>query len=184
MKPVSRESILDYVTYEARREEIQRRVLAVKALRRIHVAGVLTFLFENTDTVRYQIQEMVRIERLVAEADIRHELETYNQLLGGPGALGCTLLIEIEDPEERRAKLSAWIELPWHVYVRVGAGERVYARFDPRQIGEGRLSSVHYLVFDTGGRSPFAVGVDLPGLEGESELTSAQRGALEADLAS
>ncbi len=188
MQPVARESILDYVTYEARREEIRRRVFAVKALRRIHAAGVLTFLFENTETVRYQVQEMVRAERLVAEADVRHELETYNELLAGPGGLGCTLLIEIEDPEERRAKLAAWIELPRHVYVRVGngsgAGEKVYARFDRRQIGADRLSSVHYLAFDTAGRTPFAVGVDLPGMEGETELTAAQRAALAEDLGS
>lgn len=186
MQPVQRESLLDYVTYEERREAIRREVLAQKAPRRVHVGGVLTFLFENTDTVRYQVQEMMRVERIVKEADIQHELATYNELLGGPGELGATLLIEIDDPAERDRCLRAWLELPWHVYVEVAGAEgpeRVYARFDERQIGEERLSSVHYIKFDTGGRVPRAVGVDLQGLEVESVLAPEQVAALAQDLA-
>ena len=189
MRPVTRESLLDYVTYEERREGIRRRVFAVKAPRRVHVGSLLTFLFENTETIRYQVQEMMRAERTVKESDILHELETYNELLGGPGELGCTLLIEIDDPAERARKLAAWIELPWHLYVAVpactGRGlEKVYARFDERQVGETRLSSVHYLKFDTGGRCPSAIGADLAGeLEVETELDAAQRAALAEDLA-
>lgn len=186
MQPVQRESLLDYVTYEERREAIRREILVVKAARRVHVGGVLTFLFENAETVRYQVQEMMRAERIVKEADIRHELATYNELLGGPGELGATLLIEIDDPAERDRCLRAWLELPWHVYVEVpapGGAERVYARFDRRQIGEERLSSVHYLKFDTGGRVPFAVGVDLQGLEAHTRLSPEQAAALAADLA-
>jgi hypothetical protein len=188
MQPVTRESLLDFVTYEERREEIRRRIFEVKAPRRVHVGGVLTFLFENTETIRYQIQEMMRAERLVKEADILHELETYNELLGGPGELGCTLLIEIDDPAERSRKLAAWLELPWHLYVSVpdGSGqglEKVYARFDERQVGEGRVSSVHYLRFDTGGRVPVALGADLRGqLEVEARLDAAQQAALAEDL--
>jgi len=149
---------------------------------------VLTFLFENADTIRYQIQEMMRAERIVKEADILHELETYNELLGGPGELGCTLLIEIDDPADRARKLGAWIELPWHVYLlvpaRSGRGtEKVYARFDERQVGDSRLSSVQYLKFDTQGRAPLAIGVDLAGeLECETQLDAAQRAALNEDL--
>jgi Protein of unknown function (DUF3501) len=189
MQPVSRASLLDYVSYEERREELRRRALSIKAPRRVHVADVLTFLFENTETVRYQIQEMMRAERIVREADINHELETYNELLGGPGELGCTLLIEIDDPAERSAKLAAWIEMPWHLYAVVraagGGTERVYARFDERQVGEERLSSVHYLKFATGGRVPSAIGVDLEGeLEGETALDETQVRALAEDLAS
>lgn len=189
MNAVERDSLLDFVTYEEQRNEIRSRVLEIKAPRRVHVAGVLTFLFENADTIRYQVQEMMRAERIVKEDAILHELSTYNELLGGPGELGCTLLIEIPDPVERQKRLSSWLELPWHVYVRVpgesGAGdEKVYARFDERQIDEGKLSSVHYLKFDTSGRVPVALGVDLAGLEGETSLEPAQREALAADLAS
>jgi hypothetical protein len=182
MQPVDRASILDYVTYEERRERIRARVLAEKSVRRVHVGGVLSFLFENTETVRYQIQEMVRVERMVKESDIQHEIETYNELLGGPGELGCTLLIEIDDPGERAVKLQAWMELPWHVYAKLEGGEKVYARFDERQIGEERLSSVQYLKFATGGRVPVAVGCDLNAFTHETELTAPQREALRLDL--
>jgi len=190
MKPVERSSLLDYVTYEERRDEIRARVLEVKRLRRVHVGDVLTFLCENADTVRYQVQEMMRAERIVKEVDIRHELDTYNELLGGAGELGCTLLIEIGDPVERAAKLGAWLELPWHIYALLEGGggaatEKVYARFDDRQISDGRLSSVHYIKFDVHGRVPIAFGVDLRGeLEGETKLTPEQREALRQDLAS
>ena len=182
MQPVERASILDYVTYEEQRERIRARVLEEKALRRVHAGGVLTFLFENTETVRYQIQEMVRVERMVKEESIRHEIETYNELLGGPGELGCTLLIEIDDPEVRAVKLRAWMELPWHLYVKLEDGSKAYARFDERQVGEERVSSVHYLKFDTRGRTPVAVGCDLPDCECETALSAAQRAALARDL--
>jgi hypothetical protein len=184
MKAVERNSLLDYVTYEERRDEIRARVLEVKRARRVHVGGVLTFLFENADTIRYQVQEMMRAERIVKETDIRHELETYNELLGGPGELGCTLLIEIDDAQVRAEKLGAWLELPWHVYAVLESGEKVYARFDERQVGEGRLSSVHYLKFDVRGRAPVALGVDLGGeLAGQTQLSAEQRAALAQDLA-
>lgn len=185
MKPVERASLLDYVSYEERRDELRARVLEQKRRRRVHLGDSLTFLFENQDTVRYQVQEMMRTERIVREADIGHELETYNELLGREGELGCTLLIEIDDPAERARKLSAWLELPWHVYARLENGERVYAIFDERQIGDERLSSVHYVKFAVAGRVPQALGVDLSGaLEVESELTAEQRDALREDLAS
>jgi|SRR5690349_4306193 len=184
MRPVQRESLLDYVTYETERERLRAEVLKVKAPRRVHVGGVLTFLFENTATIRYQIQEMMRAERTVREADIRHELETYNELLGAPGELGCTLLIEIESAEERTRKLEEWTSLPAALYVRLPGGELVRAACDARQIGETRLSSVHYLKFAVRGRVPWAIGADHPGLTAETELSAATRAALAEDLAS
>ena len=98
MKPVARTDLVDYQTYEDARERFRQRAMAAKDARRVHVGPYLTFLFENTLTIRYQIQEMMRTERIVRERDIQHELETYNAVLGGPGELGCTLLIEIDDP--------------------------------------------------------------------------------------
>ncbi len=182
MKLVERSTILDYVTYEEQREQLRACVLAEKARRRVHVGEHLTLLFENRDTVRYQVQEMVRIERIVKEADILHELETYNELLGGPGELGATLLIEIDDPQERARKLSEWMELPWRLYAELGDGERVYARFDERQVGEARLSAVHYVKFAVGGRTPVAIGCDLPGIDARAVLRDEQRAALAEDL--
>lgn len=182
MRHVQREEILDYVTYEEKRAQLRQRAMEAKASRRVHVGGVLTFLFENADTVRYQVQEMVRAEQMVREADIRHELETYNELLGGQGQLGCSLLIEIDDPAERQHKLAAWLDLPRHLYLRLADGSKIRATFDERQLGDTRLSSVQYLKFDTGGKVPEAVGSDLPALTTETPLTDGQKAALREDL--
>lgn len=182
MTKVERSEILPFQEYEPKREAIRARILEEKRKRRVH-AGPLTFLFENRDTIRYQIQEMVRAERMTREADIQHEVETYNELLGGPGQLGCSLLVELADPGERDAKLRAWRGLPERLYAKLPDGKRVRPAFDRRQVGDDRLSSVQYLVFDVGGATPVAVGCDLPGLEVETTLTPEQRAALEADLA-
>jgi len=182
MRPVARGEIVDYATYEDVRAALRGEAMAAKALRRVHVGREFTLLFENRLTVRYQVQEMMRVERLVREADIRHELDTYNELLGGPGELGCTLLIEIDDPAERAQKLSAWHGLPARFYLRLEDGRRVHAGMDPRQEDEQRISSVHYLKFAVGGVAPVAVGIDFPGLEAEVPLDERQRAALRDDL--
>jgi hypothetical protein len=182
MKPVTREEILDLTAYEKARPEIRERLLGVKGPRRVHLGDALTFLFENRDTVRYQVQEMVRAERMVKEEDIAHELETYNELLGREGELGAALLIEIDDPAVRAVRLREWMGLPGSLYVRTASGRRVKATFDPRQVGEDRLSSVQYLKFDTGGELPVALGADHPRLKAEVELTPEQREALGTDL--
>jgi len=183
VKPVARQEILDLTAYEKARPDIQARIMAVKAPRRIHVGDALTFLFENRDTVRYQIQEMIRAERMVKEDDIGHELETYNELLGKRGELGAALLIEIDDPAVRDRKLREWLGLPGRLYVRTASGRVVRATYDPRQVGTDRLSSVQYLKFDTGGEVPVAIGSDLPALRVAVELSPEQKAALSADLA-
>ena len=182
MKPVAREELLDLGDYERARPEIRRRVMALKGPRRVHLGEVLTFLFENADTVRYQVQEMIRAERIVDEAAILHELETYNELLGKEGELGCALLIEIDEPAQRDVKLREWLLLPKHLYLVTASGRRVPATYDPRQVGSDRLSSVQYLKFDLKGEAPVAVGSDLPGLTLEAALSPEQRAALEEDL--
>ncbi len=181
-RPALREEILDLTAYEKARPDIRARLLEVKAPRRVHLGDALTFLFENRDTIRYQILEMVRAERMVKEEDIAHELETYNELLGRKGELGAALLIEIDDPARRAVKLREWLGLPGALYVKTASGRKVKASYDPRQVGEDRLSSVQYLKFDTGGEVPVAVGSDLPALKAEVTLTEAQRQALAADL--
>ena len=182
MRPVRRGEIVDHATYSDIRETFREEVLEVKKPRRIHLGEQLTLLFENTLTVRYQIQEMMRVEQIVREADIRREIDTYNEILGGPGELGCTLLIEIEDDQERSERLQEWFRLPEHLYLRMKDERRVRPRFDERQRGGDRLSAVQYLRFEVGEQAPVAAGVDLAGLEIEAELTAEQRNALQADL--
>src|ERR1043166_6519548 len=117
MKPVERSEIVDYLTYEDQRSAFRAEVMRAKASRRVHVGEHLTLLFENHTTIRYQIQEMIRAERIVRESDILHEIDTYNELLGDEGELGCTLLIEIPDPEVRGQMLHEWWDLPERVYL-------------------------------------------------------------------
>ena len=182
MRHVRRDEILDWESYGDVRDRVRERVLAEKAPRRVHLGEHLTLLFENPLTIRYQIQEMVRAERIVREADIQHEVDTYNEVLGGDGELGCTLLIEIEDPKQRDEKLHDWWELPERIYLLHEDGSRVYASFDARQRGDGRVSSVQYLKFAAGDRVPVGAGVDLPGLRDEIRFSSETRRALADDL--
>jgi len=182
MKKVARSEILDLQSYDTQRLEIRARTIEAKRLRRVHVGDELTFLFENTDTVRYQIQEMIRAERLFRDQEIAHEIETYNEVLGGPGVLSAVLLIEITDPAERDRKLGAWLALPDHLYAKLPDGTKVRPTYDRRQVGTDRLSSVQYLKFDVQGTPPVAIGSDLPGFARETLLDAEQRAALAEDL--
>ncbi|MBK7876728.1 MAG: DUF3501 family protein [Planctomycetes bacterium] len=184
MKRVRREELVDWQSFADQRAELLPVVLAAKAARRVHVGSELTFLFENALTVRWQVQEMLRTERIVREKDVQHELDTYNELLGGDGELGCTLLVEIEDPKERAVKLLRWVALPEHLYAKLDGGELVRARFDERQRIEDKLSSVQYVKFPVRGRVPVAIGCDFTELRAECTLSEAQRRALAEDLAS
>jgi hypothetical protein len=183
-KPVERSEIVDYQTYAELRPEIRAAVMKEKEHRRIHVGPHLTFLFETHATMRYQVQEMMRAEQIVKEADILHEIETYNEVLGGPGELGCTLLVEIDDPEDRAVKLVEWLDLPKHLYAKLADGTKVRPTYDERQVGEERVSSVQYLKFPVGERAPVAIGCDhaAPELSHEVELTADQVAALQKDL--
>ena len=184
MKPVERSEILDYVTYGEKREGIRAAALKAKSVRRILVGEHFTFLFENRQTVRYQVQEMMRVEKIVKEGDIQHELRTYNELLHPAGTLGCTLLIGIDGEAERDAKLKAWLGLNEHIYATMPDGSRVTPTWDARQVGDTRLSSVQYLTFAFGREPPAAIGIGLAGAEAETELSRSQQEALRADLRS
>ncbi len=183
MRRVRRDEILDWQSYGDVRAQVRSQVMLVKAPRRVHLGEHLTLLFENPATIRYQIQEMIWAERIVREADIRHEIDTYDELLGGDGELGCTLLVEIDDPVARDDKLRAWWNLPEHFALRLEDGTLVPARFDARQRGEGRLSSVQYLTFPVGGKTPVGATVELPNLDLSVEFRPATRRALADDLA-
>lgn len=182
MRKVERAEILDFVTYGERREAIRAAAMAAKAPRRVHLGAHLTFLFENAETIRYQVQEMVRVEQMVREADILHELETYNALLGGPGELGCTLLIEIDDEKARGELLRRWRHLPDHVWMTFADGSREKARFDEEQMNEEKLSSVQFLKFRVGHRTPEGLECDLPELPAVAAFSPETRAALVEDL--
>lgn len=182
MSYLKRSDIVDYQTYGDMRESFREQVLRAKDLRRIHVGPYLTFLFENKLTIRYQVQEMMRLEKMVRESDIEHEIKTYNGLLGAPGELGCTLLIEIENIDERDQKLKKWLPLPKHLYLKLANSQKIYASYDEKQIGDDRLSSVQYLKFNTHGAVPVAIGCDFSEVNQETILSDLQKEALTEDL--
>lgn len=182
MRHVQREELLDYVTYEEQRSSIRASAMATRSSRMLKVGDVLSFHFENRETVRYQVLEMIRAERIVREADILHELEVYNELLGAHGELGCTLFIAVEDEAARAIRLKEWLLLPSHLYALLPDGRRVRPTFDPRQVGDDRLSSVQFLKFNTSGQVPVGFGSDLSTLVAYAEVPESMREALELDL--
>ena len=183
MRLVQRSEILDYQTYTDERPSTRPKILEIKEARRVMLGRHLLFLFENHDTVWYQIQEMLRVERIVRESSIQEEIDVFNGLLGGPGELGVVLLIAVPE-EERPAKLSAWLNMLPSLYLKLENGEKVRGSWDQAQIGDTRLSSVQYLKFDVKGQCPVAVGCDYddPSLTGELQFSDAQKSALAADL--
>lgn len=183
MRKVLRSDLLDYQSYGDVRETVRAKAMVEKARRRVHLGEHLTFLFENATTIAYQIQEMMRLERMAREADILHELDTYNQLVGDDGELGCTLLVELEEREQRERALRAWVTLPEHIYVETPSGQVVRAEWDRAQVGRDRLSSVQYLKFRVGTEAPVVIACDHPELRLRAELTQEQRAALSEDLA-
>ncbi len=179
---VRRSDLLDYATFTDHREALWPTVAAAKRHRRVTLGPYLTLLFENATTVRWQVQEMMRVERLVREADIHHELETYNALLGGPGELGAVLLVEIAEEARRPELLRAWRPLPGHLFAVSGDGRRAAATFDMAQVGDDRLSSVQYIRFPVGADVPARIVIDLEGLACDVALTLETRHALGEDL--
>jgi len=190
MKPVQVSDIRTLADYERQREEFRKHILAVKEPRRVTVGNHLTFLFENVDTVLYQIQEMLRVERITEPAAIAHEVETYNELVPGRDELTATLLIEFEDPAERAVMLRALVGLERHVKLEIDGCEPCAAVFDERQMSPDKISSVHYIRFPIGRertaalKSGAAVEVvaDHPRLSARSALSAVQRAALAEDL--
>ncbi len=179
---IERSEIVDYVTYKERRPVERPKIIEMKKPRRVHLGEYLTFLFENRATIKYQIQEMTLAEKIVKEDEIKHEIDTYNELFGEPGSFPVVLLVEIEDEEERKEKLEKWFDLPKTLYVVTENGEKVYANYDERQISDVKLSSVQYLYFNTKGVPITAIGTDLEYIKQEVKLTDVQKAALDADL--
>lgn len=179
---IQRSDLVDYQTYEDLREGIRSHVLEVKRVRRIHLGHHLTFLFENRETLAYQVQEIMRAERIARESAILEEIAGYNSMLGHQGELGCALLIEIEDANDRKPLLKRWLGLEATLYVCDEEGEKHYASYDPSQVGTDRISAVQYLRFACPS-APTAVGCDFDDdVAGEVELTTEQKAALTLDL--
>ena len=176
--------------YELDRARVRTRLIEIKRGRRIAVGSNMTVLFENRDTMIYQVQEMMRVEKITDLGAIKHEIDTYNELVPGPDALSATILLEYDIPEQRDERLQALLGLENHVWLEIDGEERVPAEFDLRQMSPHRISSVHYVQFNLGPARSVAIRkgatvaltTDHPELKERTQLTAAQCQALAEDL--
>ncbi len=150
MRPLALDEMVGIDAYEALRDDYRARVVAHKKSRRLPVGDRVTLVFEDRETIRFQVQEMMRVERLRAPEKVQHELDVYNELIPGDGELSATLLIEITEIGSIRAELDRLIGLDEHVFLIVGEGAdaaRVQARFDEKQLDDERIAAVQYVRF-------------------------------------
>jgi hypothetical protein len=153
--------ILDIAQYEKARDLFRRRIIELKKNRRLPVGPMVTFVFENHDTILFQIQEMMRAERIVNDDAIQHEIDTYNQLLPGENELAATMLIELPDAERIREEITRFhgVNTGDVTYFQIG-DERLPGVFDAGQSDDRRISAVQYPRFRFNGaqREAFVTG--------------------------
>jgi len=194
MPRIARESLMSLETYARERTRFRARVLAHKKARSVHLGEHLTLLFEDELTIRYQIQEMLRIEKIFEEEGIQSELDAYNPLVPDGTNLKATMLLEYEDVDERRRALARLKGVEDRVYVQVEGCPKVYAVADEdlERENEEKTSSVHFLRFELTPEMVAAlkygvglsIGVDHPNYRAAQPSVSPEtRAALCADLA-
>ena len=161
MNKVALPEILDIAQYEKARETFRRRIIEMKKNRRLPVGPMVTFVFENHDTVLFQIQEMMRAERIVNDDAIQHEIDTYNQLLPEANELAATMLIELPDASRIRDGITRFYGANTGsvIYIQIG-DERLPGVFDSGQSDDRRISAVQYVRFrfDDAQREAFVTG--------------------------
>ena len=198
MQRIQRSDIKDLVEYEKARGTIRDRIIALKQDRRLTVGETLTFLFENRHTVLFQIQEMLRTERIVLEDKIQEEIDAYNALIPEPDQLSATLFIEIMDlsrmsNEQVRQAVNRFQGLDHEaVWLRLGDRFTIPAEFEGGHSKEEKMAAVQYVRFVVPAASraaladpsvPARVVVDHPNYKAEAPLSVETRNELLADLA-
>lgn len=150
MPQITLDSLLSLETYARQRAEIRDRVMAHKKSRKLHLGDNLTLIFEDEQTIRYQIQEMLRVERTFEEAGILDELAAYNPLVPDGSNFKATMMVEYPDVDERRAALAKLIGVEDRVWIQIAGQPRVYAIADEdlERENEEKTSSVHFLRFE------------------------------------
>ena len=191
MRKLTLDDIKDLREYERERDEIRRSIVAMKNRRRVQLGDLLTITFENTDTMRFQIQEMARIERMLTDEQIQQEVETYNQLIPAPNELSGTLFVEIDNKD----KLYEWlpklvgIQRAVSIWLYDGSSVASVPEDEERLTREETTTTVHYLKFrftpeqiDAFAAGPARIVVDHPSYDAVVELTEEQRQELVGDL--
>ena len=193
MPQIEPSSLLTLEAYARERGAYRARVLEHKKNRTVHVGGHITLLFEDETTIRYQVQEMLRIERIFEEEGIRGELEAYNPLIPDGGNWKATMLIEYPDPEERRRELARLKGVEDATWVQVAGCAKVMAIADEdlERENDEKTSSVHFLRFelDEGMRvalkagAALSIGVDHANYRATLQVGKDVRDSLAGDLA-
>ena len=154
MSQLTIDDITDLRAYEREREEFRRSIIALKKKRRIGVGPVVTLLFENRSTIRFQIQEMARAERILSDEGIQTELDIYDPLVSGPGHLAATMFIELTSDADLRRWLPQLVGIETAVELRLGAGSGtrtvrcvVDAEHLKQLTREETTAAVHYVHF-------------------------------------
>jgi Protein of unknown function (DUF3501) len=191
MRKLTHDDIKDLREYERERDDFRRHIVEMKKRRRVQLGDLLTITFENTDTMRFQVQEMARIERMLTDEQIRDELDTYNQLIPDVNELSGTLFVEIDDKE----RLYEWlpklvgIQRAVSIWLHDGSSLPSIPDDEERLTREETTTTVHYLKFRFAPEQfeAFAVGpvrivVDHPNYNAVVELTEEQRSELVEDL--
>jgi hypothetical protein len=190
MRKVAIEDLAGPARYGEIRDEFRRRIIALKRDRRVQLGDRVTLVFENFDTVLFQTQEMLHVERITDLDRVREELAVYNDLLPGENELSATLLIEITGQQDVAAELRRLIGIDEHVSMRIG-DSAVPARFEPGRSTEEKLSAVQYVRFALGAvlartfvssDATVELRVDHPNYQASALLTPRQRASLARDL--
>jgi len=191
MRRVGLEDLVGLARYGEVRQAARRRIMNVKRHRRIAVGDDVSLVFENFDTVLFQTQEMLFVERISDLDRVREELAVYNELLPGPGELSATMFVEITDPSQTIVRLNQLVGIDECVSLDVG-GVRVPATFEPGRSREDKISAVQYVRFPMGDAvaqrfgtagTPIEIAIDHPHYRAHTRLTEEQRSALAEDLA-
>jgi len=191
MQKLTLDDIKDLREYERERDEFRRHIVAMKKRRRVQLGDLLTITFENTDTMRFQIQEMARIERMLTDDQIRGEVDTYNQLVPDANELSGTLFVEIDNKERLYEWLPKLVGIQRAVSIWLQDGSSVVsaAEDEERLTREETTTTVHYLKFaftpeqvDAFASGPVRIVVDHPNYDAVVELNEEQRWDLVGDL--
>jgi len=192
MPRIDRASLMTLETYARERPQFRAKVIAHKKHRTVHLGEHLTLVFEDELTILYQVQEMLRIERIFEEEGIQEELAAYNPLVPDGRNLKATMMIEYPDPDERAKRLAELIGIEDRVWIQVEGHERVWAVADEdlERENEQKTSAVHFLRFELDEAmvqalkkgAGLAIGVDHPRYTAAVEAPPAVREALAKDL--
>ena len=147
---IKREDLFSLEEYAEQRSNIRKNVMDIKKNREVNLGGHIRLLFENQQTVQYQIQEMLRIEKIFEATGIQYELDVYNPLIPDGSNLKATMMIEYTDVVERKKSLFNLIGIEKSVYIQIGNHQNVYAicNEDLERETDKKTSSVHFMRFE------------------------------------